>query len=115
MRDVVLSVSLLALSSVFMTVAWYAHLKFKTLPLWQVILGSWLIAFAEYCFQVPGNRIGHSVMSAAQLRIIAEVFTLMAFAVFSVVYLKESFGLNHLASFVCLLLAVYFAVAGPFN
>src|SRR5690606_37381292 len=79
----IVSLCLLALSSCFMVAAWYAHLKFKSLPLWMVIVGSWLIALFEYCFQVPGNRIGHSVMSAAQLRIVAEAFTMIAFIGFS--------------------------------
>ncbi len=114
MNPYVSSIALLGASSVFMTIAWYAHLKFKHLPIWQMILFSWLIAFLEYCLQVPGNRIGHSVMSAAKLRIIAEFFTLAAFVVFSIVYLKEPMSINYLISFALVLLAVYFAVLGPF-
>lgn len=98
-----------------MTVAWYAHLRFAHLPLWQVILGSWLIAFFEYCFQVPANRIGHTVMPAAQLRVLAEFFTLVSFIIFSVTYLKEPFSPNFLISFGLIFLAVYFAFYGPFK
>ena len=81
---------LLSVSNVFMTLAWYGHLKFKSTALWIVILASWGIALIEYCFAVPANRIGHQVYSAAQLKTIQEVITLIVFAVFSVVYLKES-------------------------
>ena len=98
-----------------MTVAWYAHLRFANLPLWQVILGSWFIAFFEYCFQVPANRIGHTVMPAAQLRIVAEFFTLSSFMLFSIYYLKEPISLNFLIAFGLILLAVYFAFYGPFR
>lgn len=110
----VTSVILLALSSCFMTIAWYGHLRFTSWPLWQTILGSWCIAFLEYCLQVPGNRIGHTVMHAAQLRIIAEFFTLTAFIAFSLLYLKEPFSWNYAVSFALVLGAVWFAVAGPF-
>lgn len=108
------AIVLLFVSSMFMTVAWYAHLKFKGLPLWLVVLASWLIAFFEYMLQVPANRIGHSVMSAAQLRVIAEFFTLACFMAFSVLYLKEPISLNYLVSFSLILGAVYFAFWGPF-
>src|SRR4030042_5746266 len=83
------TVVLLTISNVFMTAAWYGHLKHKDVILWKVILISWLIAFVEYCFQVPANRIGHYQFSAAQLKIIQEVITLIVFAVFSILYLKE--------------------------
>ena len=76
------TVALLTISNDFMTVAWYGHLKFKTSPLWIAILVSWGIAFVEYCFQVPANRLGHEHLSAAQLKIIQEVITLVVFAVF---------------------------------
>jgi uncharacterized protein (DUF486 family) len=115
MNAYLLSIGLLFASSSFMMVAWYAHLKFKHLPLWLVILGSWLIALFEYMLQVPGNRIGHSVMSAAQLRVVAEFFTLLVFIVFSVFYLKEPVTLNYLISFSLILGAVYFAFWGPFR
>lgn len=109
------SLSFLFVSSCFMVVAWYAHLKFKTFPLWQAIFASWLLAFFEYCFQVPANRIGHQVMSAAQLRIVAEFFTMLAFFGFSVWYLKEPFKTNYYLSFALMFAAVYVAFWGPFK
>lgn len=103
------TITLLLVSNIFMTFAWYGHLRFgKDLSLWKVILISWGIALFEYCFQVPANRIGHTTFSAAQLKIIQEVITLVVFAVFSLVYLKENFKWNYLLAFVCLLGAVYF-------
>src|SRR3712207_3335574 len=81
-RLAMLTVLLLTLSNIFMTFAWYGHLKFKSSPLWVAILASWGIAFIEYCFQVPANRYGHGQFSAAQLKIIQEVITLVVFAVF---------------------------------
>jgi len=91
-----------------MTMAWYGHLKFKNKALWLVILVSWLIAFVEYCFQVPANRIGHSFYSAAQLKTIQEIITLVVFAVFSVLYLKEKILWNHIVGFGLIVLAVFF-------
>ncbi len=91
-----------------MTAAWYGHLKFKDAPLFKVILISWLIAFVEYCFQVPANRIGHGQFTAAQLKTIQEVVTLIVFAVFSVLYLGEKLKWNYLAGFACIVLAVFF-------
>jgi uncharacterized protein (DUF486 family) len=82
-----------------MTIAWYGHLKFKTSPLWVVIVVSWGIAFVEYCFQVPANRIGHYQFTAAQLKTIQEVITLVVFCVFSVLYLKEELKWNYVAGF----------------
>jgi hypothetical protein len=96
------------ISNVFMTFAWYGHLKFKHKALWLVILVSWLIAFAEYCFQVPANRIGHATFNAAQLKTIQEVITLAVFAIFSVCYLKEEFKWNYLVGFSLIALAVFF-------
>lgn len=90
---------LLVISNIFMTFAWYGHLRFKDKALWLVILVSWLIAFVEYCFQVPANRIGHEFFSAAQLKGMQEVITLAVFAVFSIVYLKENLRWNHYAGF----------------
>ena len=95
----VLPVLLLIASNVFMTFAWYGHLKFKTSPLWMAVMASWSIAFVEYWFAVPANRIGHAVYSAAELKTIQEVITLSVFAVFSVLYLKEAITWNHLAGF----------------
>src|SRR3989338_8076256 len=83
------AIVLLTISNIFMTIAWYGHLKFKGSPLPKVILISWFIAFVEYCFQVPANRIGHSQFSAAQLKTIQEVITLIIFSIFSVVYLER--------------------------
>jgi len=91
-----------------MTAAWYGHLNYKETALWKVILISWLIAFVEYCFQVPANRIGHSQFSAAQLKTIQEVITLVVFCVFSVVYLKEELKWNYIVGFVFILGAVFF-------
>ena len=95
----VLPVLLLIASNVFMTFAWYGHLKFKMSPLWMAVMASWSIAFVEYWFAVPANRIGHAVYSAAELKTIQEVVTLSVFAVFSVLYLKEAITWNHLAGF----------------
>jgi len=90
---------LLFVSNIFMTFAWYGHLKYKSSPLLIAILASWGIAFIEYCLAVPANRIGHQVYSAAQLKTMQEVITLSVFVVFSVVYLKESVSLTTLAGF----------------
>jgi uncharacterized protein (DUF486 family) len=95
----VLPVLLLVASNVFMTLAWYGHLKFKTAPLYAAVLASWMIAFVEYWLAVPANRIGHGVYSAAELKTMQEVITLAVFAVFSVLYLKEAITWNHLAGF----------------
>ena len=91
-----------------MTFAWYGHLKYKTSPLPLVILVSWSIAFFEYCFQVPANRIGYGQFTAAQLKTIQEVITLIVFAGFSVLYLKEAFRWNYLVGFIFIILAVFF-------
>ena len=99
---------LLIISNVFMTFAWYGHLKHRSLPLLIVILASWGIAFFEYCFQVPANRVGYSVYNAAQLKTIQEVITLTVFAIFSVLYLKEEFKWNYLIGFIFIILAVFF-------
>ena len=99
---------LLTISNIFMTFAWYGHLKFKSTPIFFVIVISWGIAFFEYCFQVPANRIGHEFFSAAQLKTIQEVITLVVFSVFSVLYLKEEFRWNYLVGFFFIILAVFF-------
>lgn len=91
-----------------MTIAWYGHLKYKSSPLWMAVLVSWMIAFVEYCFQVPANRIGHYQFSAAQLKTIQEVITLVIFSIFSVVYLKEGLKWNYLVGFLLIILAVLF-------
>lgn len=101
-------VILLIISNVFMTFAWYGHLRFKSYSLWLVILSSWLIAFFEYCFQVPANRIGHEFYSATQLKVMQEIITLTIFVFFSVWYLKEDFRWNYAVGFALILLAVFF-------
>ena len=101
-------IALLLISNIFMTFAWYGHLKFRSLPLLIVILASWGIAFFEYCFQVPANRIGYSVYNAVELKTIQEVITLTVFAVFSILYLKEQFKWNYLIGFIFIVLAVFF-------
>ncbi len=98
---------LLVVSNIFMTFAWYGHLRHKDKALWLVILVSWLIAFVEYCFQVPANRIGHAYFSAAQLKGLQEVITLLVFAVFSITYLKEDLRWNHYAGFALLVAAAF--------
>jgi uncharacterized protein (DUF486 family) len=99
---------LLTCSNVFMTFAWYGHLKFKSKPLLIVILVSWGIAFFEYCLQVPANRWGNAIYSATQLKIIQEIITLIVFSGFAVLYLHERIRWNHLAAFLCILAAVAF-------
>lgn len=102
------TIVLLTISNIFMTAAWYGHLKFKEAPLVWVILISWLIAFAEYCFQVPANRIGHQTMPAAELKAIQEIISLIIFAGFSIVYLKEDLKWNTLVGFGLIALAAFF-------
>ena len=99
--------ALLVLSNLFMTVAWYGHLKHKSTALWAVILISWGIAFFEYCLQVPANRIGSAYFSVTQLKVAQEVITLSVFTVFSLLYFHEHFRWNHLAAF-CLLVGAVF-------
>jgi len=98
-------------SNIFMTLAWYGHLKFKTHALWLVIAVSWLIALPEYLLQVPANRIGHGVYSAAQLKTIQEIISLSVFALFSVYYLGESIRWNHFVGFGFLVVAAFFLFA----
>ncbi|MDQ3072310.1 MAG: DMT family protein [Bacteroidota bacterium] len=102
------TITLLVLSNIFMTFAWYGHLKFQHIALWKVILISWGIAFFEYCLMVPANRLGYGQFTGAQLKMIQEVITLVVFAAFSVLYLKEQLRWNYLISFVLLIGAVYF-------
>ncbi len=102
------TIILLLISNIFMTFAWYGHLKFKEVGFWKIILISWGIAFFEYCFQVPANRIGHGTFNAVELKTIQEVITLIVFAVFSVLYLKEEFRWNYAVGFVLLVAAVFF-------
>jgi hypothetical protein len=102
------TVALLTVSNVFMTFAWYGHLKYKDSPLWRVVLFSWLIAFFEYCFQVPANRIGHGYFTTAQLKTMQEVITLLVFCAFSVLYLKEGLKWNYLVGFGLIIAATFF-------
>ena len=104
-----LPIALLTCSNIFMTVAWYGHLKYKGSPLWLVILVSWGIAFFEYCFQVPANRWGNAVYSPFQLKIIQEIITLTVFCVFALLYFGDKIRWNHLAALGCIVAAVAFA------
>jgi uncharacterized protein len=92
-------VAMLVASNVFMTFAWYGHLRFKSAPLWIAVVVSWAIAFFEYWLAVPANRIGSQAYSAAELKTMQEVITLLVFAGFSIAYLKEPIGWNHLLGF----------------
>lgn len=107
----VLTIGLLLMSNLFMTFAWYGHLKFKAAPLIVVILVSWGIAFFEYVLQVPANRIGHGHFSAAQLKTIQEVITLTVFAGFSVLYLGEPIRWNHAVGFALIAAGAWFIFA----
>ena len=109
--NAVLPVVLLTISNIFMTFAWYGHLKFKSAPIVLVILVSWGIALLEYCFQVPANRIGHATYSAAQLKTMQEVITLTVFLAFSVLYLGEPIKWNYLVGFVLIVAAAFFVFA----
>ncbi len=108
----VLTIGLLTASNLFMTFAWYGHLKYKSTALVTVILISWGIAFFEYCLQVPANRIGHGYFSAAQLKTLQEVITLSVFTIFSWVYLKEPLTLNHLVGFCLIAAGAWFIFRG---
>jgi uncharacterized protein (DUF486 family) len=101
-------------SNVFMTIAWYGHLKFPTAPLVLVIFASWGIALIEYMLAVPANRIGHRVYTAAELKTIQEVTTLVVFAVFSALVLKEAFTLNHVIGFALIAAGAAVIFKGPF-
>ncbi len=102
------TVGLLICSNLFMTFAWYGHLKFRDQPLWLVVLVSWGIALFEYCFQVPANRYGYGYFSAAQLKVIQEIVTLTIFVFFSMFYLSEPIRWNHLVGFALIILAAFF-------
>ena len=106
------TILLLLVSNLFMTLAWYGHLKYRASPLWIAILASWGIALAEYCFQVPANRIGYGHFSGYQLKIIQEVVTLCVFVVFAWLYLGERLRLNHFLAFAFLCAAVVCAFWG---
>jgi uncharacterized protein (DUF486 family) len=100
------TVFLLLASNIFMTIAWYWHLRYKDVPLWQAIVVSWSIAFIEYCLAVPANRMGYGRFTGAQLKVIQEAITVTVFSVFSVVYLRESFRWNYAVGFALIVLAV---------
>jgi len=112
---VVTPIGLLLISNVFMTFAWYGHLKFTDRPLWLVVVASWGIAFVEYCFAVPANRWGSAFYSAAQLKTILEVSTLSVFAAFSVFYLGERITLNHAVGFALICSGAFFVFKGPLS
>jgi uncharacterized protein (DUF486 family) len=112
MNPYVAPVLLLVASNVFMTFAWYGHLRWKAAPLYVVVLVSWGIAFFEYWLAVPANRIGHAVYSAAELKTMQEVITLLVFAAFSVLWLKEPLGWNHLVGFGLIAAGAWFIFQG---
>ena len=114
MWNALLPVMLLIGSNVFMTFAWYGHLKFTGRPLWLVVLVSWGIAFFEYCLAVPANRLGRTVYEPAELKAMQEVITLAVFAVFSVTWLGEKFTLNHALGFAFIAVGALFVFKGPF-
>jgi uncharacterized protein len=102
------TILLLIGSNIFMTVAWYGHLKYREVALWRVILVSWSIAFFEYCLQVPANRIGAAIFSPSQLKVIQEIITLSIFGVFTVYYFGERLHWNHAVAFACLVAGAFF-------
>jgi uncharacterized protein (DUF486 family) len=109
-----LPILLLLGSNIFMTFAWYGHLRFKESPLIVVILASWGIALVEYCMAVPANRWGSGIYTTAQLKTMQEVITLVVFAGFSVLYLKEAFTWNHAIGFALIASGAFFVFRGPF-
>jgi uncharacterized protein len=114
------TILLLMISNIFMTFAWYGHLKYgHTWPLWQAILVSWGIALFEYCLAVPANRLGYGLFSGFQLKIIQEIITITVFIVFAITFLKEKLAWNYLVAFAFLGVAAFFAFAfktpGPVN
>ncbi|HET6931117.1 MAG TPA: DMT family protein [Candidatus Acidoferrum sp.] len=102
------TILLLTISNIFMTFAWYGHLKYRNVALWKVIVISWGIAFFEYCFQVPANRLGSYEFNAAQLKTIQEVITLSVFSIFSITYLGEPIKWNYAVGFAFITLAAFF-------
>ena len=110
MKRILATVGLLICSNSFMNTAWYGHLKYKNLPLYVVILLSWGIAFFEYCFQVPANRIGSDALSVTQLKVIQEVISLGTFAIFASIVFKQRPTMNQFAAFVLIIFAAYLVV-----
>ncbi len=110
------TIVLLSFSNLFMTYAWYGHLKdFRSKPLYFVIILSWGVAFFEYCLQVPANRIGREHFSLGQLKVIQEIITMCVFAIFSIVYMKEQIKTDFLWATLCLVAAAYFIFRGSGN
>ncbi len=109
----ILPILMLLGSNIFMTLAWYGHLRFKEMPLLGVIFAAWGIAFIEYCLAVPANRWGSAVYSTAQLKTMQEVITLLVFAGFSVFYLKEAITWNHAVGFAFIAAGAFFVFRGP--
>jgi len=104
---------LLIFSNLFMTYAWYGHLKdMKSKPIFMAIILSWCVAFFEYCLQVPANRIGFQFLSLSQLKVLQEVITMIVFALFSIVYMKEQIRMDFIWASLCLVGAVYFMFRG---
>lgn len=104
-----LPITMLLIANIFMTMAWYGHLKsMQTSPVWMVIITSWAIAFFEYCFQVPANRMGSEHFSLPQLKIIQEIITMVVFAGFSMWYMKQPLKLDYLWASACMMGAAYF-------
>ena len=115
MTDKLMPILLLLGSNVFMTFAWYGHLKYKSQPLWVVVMVSWAIAFFEYWMAVPANRIGSAVYTPAQLKTIQEVITLVVFAAFSVLYFGEKFTLSYALGFALIAAGAYCVFKSPFG
>jgi len=113
MTERVAPIVMLLASNVFMTFAWYGHLKYKSTPLWIVVMVSWGIAFFEYWLAVPANRIGSGAYTTAQLKTIQEVITLIVFAGFSTLYLEQSFDWNYAVGFALVAAGAYFVFKGP--
>jgi uncharacterized protein (DUF486 family) len=111
----ILPILMLIASNVFMTTAWYGHLRFKEVPLVYVILASWGIAFFEYCLAVPANRWGNAVYTTAQLKTMQEIITLAVFAGFSILYLHDPFSWNYAVGFAFIAVGAYFIFGGPFG
>ena len=111
-KKILTTIGLLLLSNSFMNAAWYGHLKFKDAALWVVIVASWGIAFFEYCFQVPANRIGSDVLTVTQLKVTQEAITLVTFTVFAAIFFGQKFGVNQFLSYLFLVGACYFAFKG---
>jgi uncharacterized protein (DUF486 family) len=109
----ILPILMLCGSNIFMTTAWYRHLRYKEVPLYSVILASWLMAFVEYCLAVPANRWGSMVYTAAQLKTMQEVITLLVFAAFSVIYLQQPITWNYAIGFALIAAGAFFVFRGP--